>query len=134
MDHQSTPLDLSFKTKKLKKEEKNKDLQLTESNATSNPELKISEESLSSGESPAGSLLSDRHPCNFSLMPQSSSNFHDDSCRRHRTAFSRTQTSRLENEFKNDNYLSRSKRMDLAKELNLHENTIKVKAYNQIKI
>uniref|UniRef100_H2ZQN0 Homeobox domain-containing protein n=1 Tax=Ciona savignyi TaxID=51511 RepID=H2ZQN0_CIOSA len=50
----------------------------------------------------------------------------DDSIRRHRTAFSRSQCIRLEREFLNDNYLSRSKRCNLAKDLNLLEGTIKV--------
>ena len=69
--------------------------------------------------------LAKRSSCN-ELLPHSSGNYHDESCRRHRTAFTRIQTNRLEKEFQRDNYLSRTKRLDLAKELNLYENTIKV--------
>ncbi|XP_004225886.2 homeobox protein Hox-D3 [Ciona intestinalis] len=50
----------------------------------------------------------------------------EDAIRRHRTAFSRSQCVRLEQEFLNDNYLSRSKRCNLAKDLGLLEGTIKV--------
>nr|XP_026689668.1 homeobox protein Hox-D8-like isoform X3 [Ciona intestinalis] len=53
----------------------------------------------------------------------------EDAIRRHRTAFSRSQCVRLEQEFLNDNYLSRSKRCNLAKDLGLLEGTIKVLPY-----
>ena len=127
---QSTPLDLSLKTINRQKDSPS----LITPDAT-NPNVKCSAEienqnerniELSESEKDRPKEAGIKTCCSLSALHRSSSNLHDDSCRRHRTAFSRSQTSRLESEFQKDNYLSRSKRMDLANELELYENTIKV--------
>ena len=127
---QSYPLDLTVGKKEMRKKTIGVELSDRKNNSSiPNPETQNKTNcSDDASEAETAASADSNHFCNLSLLHhQSRPNFLDDSCRRHRTAFSRTQTARLEKEFQKDNYLSRTKRMDLAKELNLYENTIKVR-------
>ena len=134
---QSIPLDLSIKPSNQHNDPQScfmpgfKTLRI--SAASTSPQAKMTEEitNCKHHESDRNETTTTDKPedspcCSLSSLHRFPPNFHDDPCRRHRTAFTRTQTSRLEKEFQKDNYLSRSKRTDLSKELHLLENTIKV--------